>query len=96
MLASSVCTDDEKKEELKILSRHIYREIFEANNDFAEQEINTDYEKWVLASLAASAKVLKKQELYEKYEGLFLTKADNMMKSSYCKQMERLTKLLNN
>ena len=96
LLASSVCTDDEKKEELKILSRHIYREIFEANNDFAEQEINTDYEKWVLASLAASAKVLKKQELYEKYEGLFLTKADNMMKSSYCKQMERLTKLLNN
>ena len=95
MLAASLCADNDQKEELKILSRHIYREVFEANKDFAEEEINTDYEKWILASLAASAKVLNKQELYEKYELLFLSKADKMMKSSYRKQMEQLIKLLN-
>ena len=96
LLAASVCTEEDQKEELKILSRHVYREIFDANKDFAEEEINTDYEKWILASLAASAKVLNKQEMYEKYEGLFLSKADKMMKSSYRHQMEQLTKLLNN
>ena len=96
MLAASICTDEEQKEELKILSRHIYREIFEANKDFAEEEINTDYEKWIIATLAASAKVLNKQDLYGKYEELFLSKADKMMKSSYRRQMERLIKLLNN
>lgn len=95
LLAASVCSEEEQKEELKVLSRHIYREVFEANKDFAEEEINTDYEKWILASLAASSKVLNKHELYEKYEGLFLSKADKMMKSSYRKQMEQLTKLLN-
>ena len=96
LLAASVYTDEEQKEELRILSRHIYREVFEANKDFAEEEINTDYEKWMLASLAASAKVLNKQELYERYEGLFLSKADKMMKSSYRQQIEKLTRLLNN
>lgn len=96
LLAASVCIEAEQKEELKVLSRHVYREIFEANKDFVEEEVNTDYEKWIIASLAASAKVLNKQELYEKYEGLFLSKADKMMKSSYRQQMEQLTKLLNN
>ena len=95
LLAASVCMDEDQEVEFKILSRHIYREVFEANKDFVEEEINTDYEKWILASLAASARVLNKQELYEKYEGLFLSKADKMMKSSYRKQMEKLTKLLN-
>ncbi len=95
LLAASVCTDKDQKIEFKILSRHIYREVFDANKDFFDEEINTDYEKWILASLAASAKVLNKIDLYEKYEGQFLSKADNMMKSSYRQQMEQLTKLLN-
>lgn len=96
MLAASVCSEKEQKEELKVLSRHVYREVFEANKDFAEEEINTDYEKWILASLAASAKALNKNELFKKYDELFLAKADKMMKSSYLQQMELLIKLLNN
>ncbi len=96
LLAATVCSDNDQKEEFKIISRHIYREIFEANKDFAEQEINTDYEKWIIASLAACAKVLNKQELYKKYNELFLSKADNMMRSSYLQQMALLIKLLNN
>lgn len=96
MLAASVCTEEEQKEELKILSRHIYREVFEAHKDYAEGEINTDYEKWIIASLAASAKVLNKHDLYKKYEELFLSKADKMMKSSYQQQMEMLKKILEN
>lgn len=96
LLAASVCTNEDQKEEFKVISRHIYREVFESNKDFADEEINTDYEKWILASLAASARVLNKQELYEKYEGLFLSKADKMMKSSYRQQMEQLKRLLNN
>ena len=96
LLEASICAVEDQKEELRILSRHIYREVFEANKDFVEEEINTDYEKWILASLAASAKALNKQELYEKYEGLFLSKADKMMKSSYHQQMGQLTRLLNN
>lgn len=95
LLASSVCSGDEQQEELKVLSRHVYREVFESNKDFAEEEINTDYEKWILASLAASAKVLNKNELFKKYDELFLAKADKMMKSSYLQQMDLLIKLLN-
>ena len=95
LLAASICSEKDQEEELKILSRHVYREIFEANKVFAEEEINTEYEKWILASLAASALVLNKQDLYKKYEELFLSKADKMMKSSYKHQMELLIKLIN-
>lgn len=94
LLRATKCTDENEKDELKVLSRHTYREIFESYKDFAEDEVNTEYEVWILASLAASAKVLNKHDAYKKYEELFLSKSNSMMRSSYKRQMEQLVELL--
>lgn len=96
MLKSSLCEIEEERNELKILSKYTYREIFESYKDFAEDEVNTEYEIWILASLAACCFVLSKHEAFKKYEDLFLSKANRMMKSSYHQQMEKLVKLLSN
>ena len=95
LLKSSLCENVEEKEELIVLSKYVYREVFNMNKDFAEDEVNTEYEMWILASLAACAIALNKHELYKKYERLFLSKANKMMKSSYNHQMDKLVKLLN-
>ena len=91
---SSICNDKEEKEEIKVLSRHTYREVFDQYKAFAEEEINTEYEVWVLASLAACALALNKRAEYNKYEDLFLSRANKMMKSSYNKQIKKLAELL--
>lgn len=95
LLKSLSCESAEEKEELKVLSRHTYREIFELYKDFAEDEINTEYEIWILASLAVCSLALSKHDAYKRYEDLFLAKANKMMKSSYIRQIEKLNKLLN-
>lgn len=94
LVGSSICRDEVEKEEQRILSRHIYREVFDQYKAFAEDEINTEYEVWVLASLAACALALKKPNDFKKYEDMFLSKANRMMKSSYDKQIKELAKLL--
>ena len=96
MKKSSSCDSKEEMDELKIMSKYTYREIYESYKDFAEDEVNTEYEIWVLASLAACCLVLSKHELFKRYEGLFLSKANDMMKSSYNQQKEKLMKLMNN
>ena len=83
-----------EREEIKVLSRHTYREVFDQYKAFAEEEINTEYEVWVLASLAACALALNKRAEYNKYEDLFLSRANKMMKSSYNKQIKKLAELL--
>lgn len=94
LLKATICTDEDEKDELKVMSRHTYREIFESYKDFTEDEVNTEYEVWILASLAACAKVINKHDAYKKYEELFLSKSKSMMKSSYKQQMDRLVELL--
>lgn len=96
LLKSSLCNNKEEKEESEILSRCTCREIYESYKNFAEEEINTEYEIWILASLAICSIVLKKNAEFKKYEGLFLSKANKMMKTSYLQQKEKLVKLLNN
>lgn len=94
LLKSVSCPDQEEKSEFVSMAKHLYREILEANKDFPAEEINTDYEKWSLATLAACAKVLRKEESFHYFEGLFLSKADGMMKASYQEQMKELKGLL--
>ena len=94
MLKSSSCSTREEKDELKIMAKYTYREIFKKYKDFAEDEINTKYEKWILASLAACCLALGKQEAFKKYDEIFLSKADKMMKTSYNQQMDKLVGLL--
>ncbi len=94
LLKTTICADEDEKEELKVLSRHTYREVFESYKDFAEDEVNTEYEVWVLASLAACSKAINKNDAYERYEELFLSKSNSMMKSSYKQQMDQLVELL--
>jgi len=95
LLKSLSCNNVEEKEELKILSRHIYREIYELYKDYAEDEINTEYEIWILASLSACSLVLGKHEAHKRYEEQFLSKANKMMKASYFRQIEKIIELLN-
>ena len=94
LLKASAMQECDEKLELKIIAKHIYKEIFNANKNFAEDEINTDYEVWSLATLASCSLVLNNKEFQEKYESTFLSKADNMMKKSYFEQKEKLLELL--
>ena len=94
LLKAASCADKTESEELKIIAKHTYREIFDKYKDFVEEEVNTEYEVWVMASLAASSLVLDKKDMHEKYEGIFFAKADQMMKSSYKEQKDKLIELL--
>lgn len=94
LLKEATMSESEEKTELKVMSKHVYREVFDDNKDYVEDEVNTDYEVWALATLASCALVLNKNELLEKYENIFLNKADKMMKESYLDQKEKLVKLL--
>lgn len=96
LLKSSLCNNKEEKEEMKIISRYIYREIYESYKNFVEEEVNTEYEIWILASLAACSMILKENDAFKKYEELFLSKANKMMKTSYRLQKDKLVGLLNN
>lgn len=89
-----ICTSDEEYNEYKSMSKHIYREIYERNKDFNEDEVNTEYEYWMLASLAISSLVIGKEELSNKYEEMFLSRANKMMKTTYYQQKEKLQFLL--
>ena len=86
--------DPEEMEELKIMSKHTYREIFDMYGNIVEDEINTDYEIWMIGTLSACALVLQKSEAHRKLDELFLSKADKMKKTSYLQQKERLLELL--
>lgn len=94
LLKAALVVDIEEKEELRCTAKHIYREIYDTNKSYVEAEINTEYEMWVIASLASCALVLKKEDDFHTYEDLFLSKANKMMKSSYSAQKEKLTELL--
>ena len=95
LLKRSISQDDKEKDELKIISIYIYREVYKNNKNFDVREINTEYEIWTLATLAACSVVLNNQEDYKRYESLFLSKATSMMKTSYQEQMGKLRKMLN-
>lgn len=94
LLEKSLLVSGEEKNELKVMSRSIYREIFKKYQHIDLSEINTEYELWIIASLASCCLVLKKKKDYEIYDSFFLSKANVMMKSSYSKQKERLVELL--
>ncbi len=94
LLKSTIVADTEEREELRIMSKHTYREIFDMYGNIIEDEINTDYEIWMLGTLSACALVLQKNDAHKKFEDLFLSKADKMKKTSYLRQIEQLAKLL--
>ena len=94
LVKSSVIQDEEERAELKIIAKHIYREIFTNNKKYVEDEVNTDYEVWTLATLASCCLALNDKENADKYESAFLEKADKMMKDSYFEQKEKLLELL--
>ena len=95
LLKASIEDDQEVKAEFKIAARHIYREVYNIYKTYNEDEINTEYEIWQMATLASCALVLGKESESQKYEASFLARADKMMKSSYIDQKEILVKLLN-
>lgn len=94
LLQSTLTKSKEESREFYAMAKHLYREIYEANIEVVEEEVNTEYEVWLLATLATCALVINKKEQYEKYESLFLAKANKMMKSSYSIQNKRLLKIL--
>lgn len=94
LLRASLLKECEEKTELKVIAKHIYREVFESNRNYVEDEVNTDYEIWTLATLASCSLVLNEKELSDKYEKSFLSRADKMMKTSYLSQKQKLVELL--
>ena len=66
----------------------------QVNRNNVEDEVNTDYEIWTLATLASCSLVLNEKELSDKYERSFLSRADKMMKTSYLSQKQKLVELL--
>lgn len=94
LLKTTKVAEPEEKEELKIMSKHTYREIFDMYGNIVEDEINTDYEIWMIGTLSACALVLQKSEAHRKLDELFLSKADKMKKTSYLQQKEQLLELL--
>lgn len=95
LIKATICKDAEECSELKAVSKHIYREIFDLYNNYVEEEINTEYEIWMIGTLSACSLVLQKTDTHKKLEALFLSKATKMMKTSYFEQKEYLQKLLN-
>lgn len=73
LLRASLLQGCEEKTELKVIAKHIYRDVYESNRNFVEDEVNTDYEIWSLATLASCSLVLNENELSDKYEKSFLT-----------------------
>ena len=94
LLKASKEEDTEVKEELRAIARHIYREVYNSFKSYNEEEVNTEYEIWQIASLASCTLALGKEEETKKYENSFLEKADKMMKSSYNEQKVKLVGLL--
>lgn len=94
LLRASLLQECEEKIELKVIAKHIYRDVFESNRNYIEDEVNTDYEIWTLATLASCSLVLNEKELSDKYEKSFLSRADKMMKTSYLSQKQKLVELL--
>lgn len=94
LLKASKEEDTEVKEELRAIARHIYREVYNSFKSYNEEEVNTEYEIWQIASLASCTLALGKEDDSKKYEISFLEKADAMMKSSYFEQKVKLLELL--
>lgn len=94
LLKASKEEDTEVKEELRAIARHIYREVYNSFKSYNEEEVNTEYEIWQIASLASCTLALGKEDDPKKYEISFLEKADAMMKSSYFEQKVKLLELL--
>lgn len=95
LVKATACNDKEEIAELKAVSKHTYREIFDLYNNYVEEEINTEYEIWMIGTLSSCALVLQKTDMHKKLEALFLSKASKMMKSSYLEQKNELLNLLN-
>lgn len=95
LLKSTVITNTDEINALRFISKQTYKDVFEKNKGIDEDEINTEYEIWMLATLSSCALFLGDMENSSKYEKMFLSKADNMMKSSFREQKERLLKILN-
>ena len=94
LLKASKEEDTEVKEEIRAIARHIYREVYNSFKSYNEEEVNTEYEIWQIASLASCTLALGKEDDSKKYEISFLEKADAMMKSSYFEQKVKLLELL--
>lgn len=93
-LKATTITDEEEKSELNIIAKRVRKEIYNSFHDIVPEEINSDYEVWMLATLATCAFVLKKED-YAYFEELFLSKAKSFMRESYFEQKEKIIKLLN-
>ena len=76
------------------MAKHIYREVYNSFKSYNEEEVNSEYEIWQIASLASCTLALGKEDESKKYENSFWVKADTMMKSSYSEQKEKLVELL--
>lgn len=96
LLKASKEEDSEVKEELRAIAKHLYREVYNSFKTYNEDEINSEYEIWQIASLASCTLALGKEDESKNYENSFLKKADQMMQSSYSEQKEKLLELLKN
>ena len=94
LLKASKEENTEIKEELKSTAKYTYREVYDSFKSYNEDEVNTEYEIWQIASLASCTLVLGKEVESKKYENSFMEKADTMMKSSYFEQKNKLVELL--
>ena len=94
-LKAAILEDLEAKEELNVLARKIRKEIYEKNKEINPDQMNTEEEIWLIATLADCCYALGREDA-GKYEKLFLSKANEFMQSTYFEQKEKMLKLLSN
>lgn len=92
-LKAAILEDLEAKEELNVLARKIRKEIYENNKEINSDQINTEEEIWLMATLADCCYALGREDA-DKYEKLFLSKANEFMRSTYFEQKEKMLNLL--
>ena len=84
----------EEKEWLNAFARRIRKEIYEKNKEINPDQINSEEEIWLIATLADCCYALGREDA-DKYEKLFLSKANKFMQSTYFEQKAKLQNLLN-
>lgn len=93
-LKATKLEDMEEKEWLNAFARRIRKEIYEKNKEINPDQINSEEEIWLIATLADCCYALGREDA-DKYEKLFLSKANEFMQSTYFEQKAKLQNLLN-
>ena len=93
-LKATKLEDMEEKEWLNAFARRIRKEIYEKNKEINPDQINSEEEIWLIATLADCCYALGREDA-DKYEKLFLSKANEFMQSTYFEQKAKLQNLMN-